>query len=218
MAFILVVDDDDAIRENICDLFAGEHFCQAAESAEKALVLLSSERFDLVLTDISMPGMSGVELLGQVRQSQPDTPIIVMSGINDQEYAAGLIKLGAFDYLLKPFRLEEVEASVASAIEHHRRLLKARRRHATDAEDKQSLYALSLYATNAKLGGAEGAHEPIAVLASSVDEAKQKGFEQAHEKYPRADGWIGHNVTAAEIEREIISQAAAQLTVEKATE
>ncbi len=207
MAFVLVVDDEATVRETICDLFAGEHFCQAAESAEEALTWLQAERFDLVLTDISMPGMSGIELLGQLRQSQPDTPVIVISGIDDQEYAAGLIKLGAFDYLLKPFQLADVEASVASAIEHHKRLLKARRRHVV--AEKQQLYSLSIYAANEKSGSEQTAHEPYVVTASSIDEAKQKGFEQAHEKYPRAEGWLAHHVTATEIEHDLISQAAA---------
>jgi DNA-binding NtrC family response regulator len=216
MAFLLVVDDDETVRENLCDLFAGEHFCQAAESAEKAIALLSAERFDLVMTDISMPGMSGIELLGHVRGSQPDTPVIIISGINDQEYAAGLLKLGAYDFLLKPFQLEEVEASVASAIEHHRRLLKARRKHSV--EEKQRPYALSIFAANARSSGEETAHEARVVLASSVDDAKQKGFELVHEKYPRGEGWISHNVAALEIERDFISQAASLFAKEDSDE
>ena len=76
---------------------------------------------DVVLTDISMPGLSGVELLGQLRQSQPDTPVIVITGIDDRTHAEGLTRLGAFDYILKPFRLEAVEASVARALEHSSR-------------------------------------------------------------------------------------------------
>jgi two-component system, NtrC family, response regulator PilR len=127
MATVLVVDDDPIIRDSLYDLFEEEHLCHAAETAEKALAYLDTEEYDVVLTDISMPGMSGLELLGQVRQRQPDTPVIIISGINDQEHAKGLIKMGAFDFILKPFRLEEVEKSVARAIEHHQRLLRERR-------------------------------------------------------------------------------------------
>jgi DNA-binding NtrC family response regulator len=70
-----------------------------------------------------MPGLSGRELLGRVLQKYPKTPVIIISGISDQEHAEGLIKLGAFDYLLKPFRLETVEASVKRAIDYRRRVL-----------------------------------------------------------------------------------------------
>jgi DNA-binding NtrC family response regulator len=73
-----------------------------------------------------MPGMNGVEFLGHARQLQPDTPVLIISGICDVAYTQGLLKMGAFDYLFKPFRLEEVEDEVSRAIELHRRLLKER--------------------------------------------------------------------------------------------
>jgi two-component system response regulator PilR (NtrC family) len=126
MAAILVVDDDDTIRDTLYDLLSEEHRCHTAETAENALKLLDAEFYDVVLTDISMPGLSGLELLGQVRQRYPDTPVIVISGINDQEHAKGMIKMGAFDYLLKPFRLEDVEASINRAVGYHRGLMEGR--------------------------------------------------------------------------------------------
>ncbi|MDX6613223.1 MAG: two-component system, NtrC family, response regulator PilR [Blastocatellia bacterium] len=122
MASILVVDDDEAIRDTLYELFAGQYLCHTAETAERALTLLRSEIYDVVLTDISMPGLSGLELLGHVVQSYPGTPVIVISGISDQEHAQGLIKLGAFDYLLKPFGLEVVEDSVRRAVAYRRKL------------------------------------------------------------------------------------------------
>jgi DNA-binding NtrC family response regulator len=72
-----------------------------------------------------MPGLSGLELLGNVRQRYPNTPVIIISGISDQEHAQGLIRLGAFDFLLKPFSLDVVEKSVKRAVEYRRRLLEA---------------------------------------------------------------------------------------------
>ncbi len=122
MARILVVDDDAAIRDTLYELFEEGHFCHLAETAEMALQFLDTENYDVVLTDISMPGMSGLELLGHVRQRQPMTPVIIISGITDQEYAQGMIAMGAFDYFLKPFRLEKIEATVSNAIDHHRQL------------------------------------------------------------------------------------------------
>jgi two-component system response regulator PilR (NtrC family) len=123
MARALIVDDDETIRDTLYELLSENYICQTAETAEKAFARLQADTYDVVLTDISMPGLSGLELLGQVRQRFPDTPVIVISGISDQEHAQGLIKLGAFDYLLKPFSLDEVEKSVKRAIEYRKRLL-----------------------------------------------------------------------------------------------
>ena len=117
MAEILVVDDDDIIRDTLCELFAPDHQCHSASTAEEALQKLQSQSFDVVLTDITMPGLSGSELLARVRKLYPETPVIIVSGVTDQEQAQSLISDGAFDYLLKPFRLEVVEESVKRAVE-----------------------------------------------------------------------------------------------------
>lgn len=128
MATVLIVDDDEMIRDALYELLESEHRCHVAETANKALAWLESEIYDVVLTDISMPGLSGLELLAHLRELHPDTSVIVISGIGDQDHAQGLLKLGAFDYLLKPFNLEDVEASVSRAIDHHRRLVRERQR------------------------------------------------------------------------------------------
>ena len=116
MAKILVVDDDGTIRDTLYDLLCGDYACQTTETAEKALARLEADSYDVVLTDISMPGLSGLELLGHIRQKFPNTPVIIISGIGDQAHAQGLIRLGAFDFLLKPLSLEEVEKSVRRAV------------------------------------------------------------------------------------------------------
>lgn len=118
MAEILVVDDDNIIRETLCELLSMDHACQTAATAEEALARLQAQPFDVVLTDVSMPGLSGRDLLNRVVQLFPGTPVIIISGLGDQEQAQSLIAQGAFDYLLKPFRLEVVEDSVKRAIEH----------------------------------------------------------------------------------------------------
>lgn len=127
MAAILIVDDDDAVRDVLYDLFSDEHMCHAAATAEQALAFLADQSYDAVLTDISMPGLSGLELLGRLRQERPDTPVIVVSGIGDRTHAEGLTRLGAFDFILKPFSLEAVEESVNRALEHGRALRERRR-------------------------------------------------------------------------------------------
>lgn len=119
MAAILVVDDDDVIRDTLCELLSAEHSCQTADTAEQALAQLEAQRFDVVLTDISMPGLNGMELLNRVVEMYPGTPVIIISGLSDQEQAQSLMSNGAFDYLLKPFRLEVVEDSVNRALNGH---------------------------------------------------------------------------------------------------
>lgn len=123
MARALVVDDDEAIRDTLYELLSETYVCQTAETAEKAFARLEADPYDVVLTDISMPGLSGLELLGHVRQKYPTTPVIIISGISDEEHAQGLIRIGAFDFLLKPFSLEAVEKSVRRAVEYRKHLL-----------------------------------------------------------------------------------------------
>src|ERR1700755_684360 len=130
MAAILIVDDDDAVRDVLYDLFSDEHLCHAAATAEQALAFIDEQPYDVVLTDISMPGLSGLELLSHLRQTRPGTPVIVISGIGDRTHAEGLMRLGAFAFLLKPFRLEEIEASVARALEHSSTLKRQKRKGA----------------------------------------------------------------------------------------
>lgn len=130
MAAILIVEDDPRVRNILYDVFSDWHVCHVAATAEQALAYLEDEPYDVVLTDISMPGLSGVELLSRARQRHPDVPVIIVSGIDDREHADGLIELGAYDYLVKPFRLDEVETSVARALEFRRRLQEARDRGA----------------------------------------------------------------------------------------
>lgn len=116
---ILVVDDDDVIRDTLHELLSEDYTCATADTAEQAMAQLQAETYDLVLTDITMPGLSGVELLGFIRQNYSETLVILISGIGDQEHAQSLIKLGAFDFILKPFSLDIVENSVKRAIEFH---------------------------------------------------------------------------------------------------
>ena len=135
MNSILIVEDDPTLRELMFELFSDSNRCYAAESAEEALSQLDAERYDVVLTDISMPGMSGLELLGHVRQRWPQTTVIVVSGIRDKEYAEGLVKMGAFEYLVKPFELVDVFQAVSRAMKLHADPLEEERQRAAAASD-----------------------------------------------------------------------------------
>ena len=208
MGYVLAVDDDPEIRSQLVELLQGKHFVQEAASGEVALEWLEKEsEWHTVITDISMPGLSGLELLGHVRQKLPDTPVIVLSGLTDPAYKSGAMNMNVFKYLTKPYKLEEIEASVDSAVAYHKELLASRRRQiASGAADRQRIYLLSITVTGAK--SEENKHEAELVIAGSVDEAKQKGFEQARQKWPLDGGWMEHRVEAKEAGQEILSQAA----------
>jgi CheY-like chemotaxis protein len=122
MANVLIVDDEDYIRKMLSEVLSGKHYCDLVETAEQALTYLTDRSYDAIITDISMSGLSGLELLGHIRQTHPDTPVIVMSGISDEAYATGLIKMGAFHYLMKPFSISEVEEVTEMAIRRSRGL------------------------------------------------------------------------------------------------
>jgi DNA-binding response OmpR family regulator len=116
MANILIVDDDAVISEVLGELFSLEHVCHTAESAERALTLMESEHYEVAIVDISLPGMSGLELLGHIRLRWPETRVIIITGIDYHQYMGELSKMGATDYLVKPFQLQDAEAKVARAI------------------------------------------------------------------------------------------------------
>jgi DNA-binding NtrC family response regulator len=115
MATLLIIDDDNYVRETLNDLFSGTHECHTADRAEQAIAFLELETYDVVLTDISMPGMSGLEVLKLVTEKHPATPVIVISGSLDIDQDQ-LLKLGAFGFLPKPFVLEDIEKIVARAL------------------------------------------------------------------------------------------------------
>lgn len=116
MANILIVDDDDAVRGILLDLLSDRYECNTASTAEEAFQYLEIENYDVVLTDLAMPGLTGVELIKRIQLKDLDTPVILISGHHDEQNAESLLKLGAFAYLHKPFSLDEVEYIVARAV------------------------------------------------------------------------------------------------------
>jgi putative nucleotidyltransferase with HDIG domain len=131
---ILIVDDQDDIRCVLNDLLSEQYDCSQAGSATEALSLLREQDFQLVLSDITMPGMTGLEMIPHVQELAPDTVVVMISGMQTVESAIEALRLGAFDYLVKPFDLRQVEAGVKRALEH-RALLVAKRQHEERLEE-----------------------------------------------------------------------------------
>jgi response regulator RpfG family c-di-GMP phosphodiesterase len=132
-ARLLVADDDAAVRSVLSEFLSAEYECEAVGSAEEALGLLGSGEFRLVVSDIAMPGVSGLELIPRVRELSPDTLVIVVSGSQEIESAVEALRAGAFDYIVKPFDLEHLQFAVRRALEHQR-LLADRRGYETYLE------------------------------------------------------------------------------------
>ncbi|MEK6283575.1 MAG: response regulator [Acidobacteriota bacterium] len=123
MATLLIVDDDTLIRDTLHELLSDFHECHTADRAEQALAYLDVENYDVVITDVSMPGLSGREILKYVQAKHPATPVIVISGKPDGSDGGSLVEMGAFAYLTKPFQLDDIEDAVTRAVARHQELI-----------------------------------------------------------------------------------------------
>ena len=115
-AKILIVDDDAGVRESLEELLRLEDYqADSSGSGEDALEALS-EGFDLVLLDIKMPGIDGVEVMHEIRKYHPDTRIIIITGYGSLESAIDAIRSGAQDYMLKPYTADDILLSINKAL------------------------------------------------------------------------------------------------------
>lgn len=106
-ARILVVEDDNGLREALVDtLLLGGYECREVDSGERALLALSRQRFDMVISDIQMGGMDGLTLLANIRQQYPQVPVLLMTAYANIDGAVRAMREGAIDYLAKPFSPE----------------------------------------------------------------------------------------------------------------
>jgi PAS domain S-box-containing protein len=126
-ASILIVDDEEPIRMAVCrKLQAVGYDCTTVASGEEALETASTHDFDLVLMDVKMPGLSGLETLPHIIEHKPDTAVVMATAVADAETAIEAMKLGAYDYVTKPFSLEALRMRVEKALER-KTLLKENR-------------------------------------------------------------------------------------------
>ncbi|NWG18574.1 MAG: response regulator transcription factor [Chloroflexi bacterium] len=131
-AHILVVDDEGAIRYSVSKTLqrVGYEVDEAA-TGEEALEMMAKREYDVVLTDIRMPGLTGVELLKRIKDISPDAIVILMTGYASLGTAVESLRLGAHDYLIKPSSSQDIRQSVSRGIERSRNL--KRRRALLDA-------------------------------------------------------------------------------------
>lgn len=115
---ILIVDDEEIIRDILADFLAMEGFeVRTAPDGAAALVELTSQHFDLVLSDLKMPNMGGIELLDAISAHAPQMVTIIMTGFGTVETAIDAMKRGAYDYIMKPFKMEDVVRTVRRGLE-----------------------------------------------------------------------------------------------------
>ena len=158
---VLVVDDDDAMRDMVVALLedAG-HTASGADGADHALELLGDGDYDAVISDIRMPGRSGIELLGEIRELRPETPIILMTAFGTIDSAVEAMQAGAFDYVTKPFKRDAVLMSLERAFEH--RNLEQENRRLRKAVDRTSSFG-------EMIGTSDGMREIFAMIRKVSD-------------------------------------------------
>jgi response regulator RpfG family c-di-GMP phosphodiesterase len=131
---ILIVDDEEPIRNLLLTCLSNNYTCETASSAEDARSKLSSETFNLVMTDITMPGTSGIELCQHIHKTYHETVVMVVSGMTDIHYAIEAMRHGAFDYITKPFDLAQVAMSVERSL-RYQVLVEAKRHYESSLEE-----------------------------------------------------------------------------------
>jgi len=185
---ILIVDDENAIRRLLHQKLSSEGYqCQEAGNAEQALDKLRNNAIGLVILDIRMPGKSGIELLPEIKASYPDTAVVMATATTDTNIAIQCMKQGAYDYITKPFNLDDVVLSVDRALEK-RGLELENKEYQQHLEEKVAEQAKKIrtsflsaitalaYALEAKDKYTSGHSQRVADIAVAI--AKEMGLSQ----------------------------------------
>jgi len=132
---ILIVDDEPPVRKMFAEFLGDSYECCTAASADEALALLAVESYALVISDVMMPGRNGVELLREITARYPETAVIMISGVDRPQRVRDALRVGAFDYLIKPCEMDVLTFSVERALER-RALRRTALKYKADLERK----------------------------------------------------------------------------------
>jgi two-component system response regulator PilR (NtrC family) len=139
MERLLIIDDEKGIIDLLSVVFRNEGYAvKTAHSVAKALELIEEHDFDLIITDIKLPEKSGMDILKFVREKKPEVPVLMITAYGTVKQAVEAFKMGAIDYVMKPFDIEELKIVVAKGLEK-RRLKEENRRLRKELKDKYSL-------------------------------------------------------------------------------
>jgi response regulator RpfG family c-di-GMP phosphodiesterase len=147
---ILIIDDEEPIRRLLALYLSDEYTCVTAASADEATALMAGSSFNLVMTDITMPGTSGIELCQYIHQAYPETVVIMVSGMTDINYAIEAMRHGAFDYVVKPFDLSHVLMAIDRGL-RYQVLIAAKRHYEQSLEETVRLRTAELRSLNEDL-------------------------------------------------------------------
>ncbi|MGD8229874.1 MAG: response regulator, partial [Desulfobacteraceae bacterium] len=114
---IYIVDDEKTIREGVTMAIEADYQVKAFPTAETAMDAMKDHPPDLVLLDIGLPGMDGIEALGKIKDLHPDVLIIMVTAYEDINTVISAMKLGAYDYVVKPLHMDALEVTVRNALE-----------------------------------------------------------------------------------------------------
>lgn len=179
---ILVIDDELGIREGCRRALEPEGYVvETATSGQEGLRLVQEQQFDLVLLDVMMPDVQGVDLIGPIHERDPDTVCVIITGYGTIELAVQAIKAGAYDFVSKPFTSDVLLLTVRQGLERRRLSLEARRLQALEREaaelarDKEELERLDRFKTAFTLTVAHELRAPLTALQSFLI-AIQQGY------------------------------------------
>ena len=123
---IVIVDDDELVNNLVCQILQKEYRVESFMTAEEALASADLRATDVVITDINLPGIDGIEFLKRIQKAESSIPVILITGYSDIDVAIEALKNGAFDFILKPFRNDQITISVQKAVETRRLLIENR--------------------------------------------------------------------------------------------
>src|SRR5262249_15749514 len=140
---VLVVEDDNVARDLLCEILRGEGYeIDAADDGSAAITRARGARYDLVVSDVRMEGAGGFEVLRTFQQTQPDVPVILITAFGDVTGAMAAIQKGAYDYVSKPFNVEELTTTVRRALERTRLLEENRALRARGVKDEPRIESI----------------------------------------------------------------------------
>ncbi|MBI4267998.1 MAG: response regulator, partial [Chloroflexi bacterium] len=197
---VLIVDDESAIRQLLQQKLTRQGYrCLTAGNADEAMIKLKTDDIAAVVLDVKMPGKSGVELLPEIKAGYPDTAVVMATAITDVNIAVECMRSGAYDYINKPFNLDEVSLSVERALEKRRLILENRdyQQHLEQKVDEQAQKIRAFFfnaiaalanALEAKDNYTSGHSERVARLAVTI--AKQLELPSNDQEMLRLAGLV----------------------------
>jgi DNA-binding response OmpR family regulator len=158
---ILIVDDDWKLLSVLKEVLAEEnHFVKSCSDGRKAIEICQEEKFDLIISDLMMPGANGLEVLKETRKIDPECLVVLITGFASLETAVQAIREGAYDYITKPFKLDEIKIVVNNASEKIRLI----------RENKKLLHKL------------HEAYEQLRLMKAIIDNGGESGVQQEKAK------------------------------------